>query len=81
MSVTGTPSSGPSGSAEAHRASLAFAAAREAAASRCQNALRTGSRVLSSYRLPGGEKVWIITEAVGDDGRRASTCILTPDEY
>lgn len=45
------------------------------------DALRTGARVFGSYKLPGGDKVWIITEAVGDDGRRASTCILTPDEY
>jgi hypothetical protein len=22
-----------------------------------------------------------LTEAVGDDGRRASTCLLLPDEY
>jgi hypothetical protein len=28
-----------------------------------------------------GVKIWIITEAAGDDGNRASTCILLPDEY
>ena len=28
-----------------------------------------------------GEKFWIITEAVDDQGRRAVTTILLPDEY
>ena len=44
-------------------------------------ALADGSRLLSAYRTLKGEKIWIITEAVGDDGERASTCILLPDEY
>jgi hypothetical protein len=44
-------------------------------------ALVNGSRILSAYRTLKGIKVWIITEAVGDDGNRASTCILLPDEY
>ena len=36
-------------------------------------ALVDGSRILSAYELPGlDQKVWIITEAVGDDGQRAS---------
>ena len=39
-------------------------------------ALERGLRVLSSYPLPGGERVWIITEA-----DRSSTSIITPDEY
>ncbi len=39
-------------------------------------ALRHGTRLLSSYTLPGGEKVWIITEA-----DRSSTCLLLPEEY
>jgi hypothetical protein len=38
--------------------------------------LKRGLRVLSSYPLPGGERVWIITEA-----DRSSTCILLPEEY
>lgn len=38
-------------------------------------ALLTGSRLLSSYDLPGG-KVWIITEA-----DRSVTTILLPDDY
>ena len=40
-----------------------------------------GSRILSAYRTLKGVKIWIITEAVGDDGRRASTCLLLPDKY
>lgn len=44
-------------------------------------ALEDGSRIFSSYVLKSDEKVWIITEAVGDDGKRASTCVLLPDEY
>jgi hypothetical protein len=38
--------------------------------------LRDGSRLLSSYTLPGGTRIWIITEA-----DRSSTCILLPEEY
>src|SRR5689334_1329382 len=33
-------------------------------------ALTDGGRLLSSYRLRTGTKVWAITEAVGDDGER-----------
>jgi hypothetical protein len=40
-----------------------------------------GSRLLSSYTTARGERVWVITEAVGDDGRRDSTCLLLPEEY
>jgi hypothetical protein len=44
-------------------------------------AVQDGSRIFSVYRTLQGEKLWIITEAEGDDGRRASTCILLPEEY
>jgi hypothetical protein len=44
-------------------------------------ALRDGSRVFSAYSLKTGERLWIITEAAGDDGQRPSTCLLLPDEY
>lgn len=44
-------------------------------------ALIDGSRIFSAYKLKSGEKIWVITEAVGDDGKRASTCVLLPDEY
>lgn len=40
-------------------------------------ALKNGTRLLSSYTLPGGgSSIWIITEA-----DRSSTCILRPAEY
>ena len=34
-------------------------------------ALIDGSRLLSAYKTLRGSKLWIITEAEGDDGRRA----------
>jgi hypothetical protein len=40
-----------------------------------------GSRLLSAYQLSNGVRIWIITEATGDDGQRASTCILLPSDY
>lgn len=39
-------------------------------------ALLTGQRLLSSYDLPGGGVVWIITEA-----DRSVTTILLPSDY
>ena len=44
-------------------------------------ALTDGGRILSSYILKTGVKVWLITEACGDDGRRASSCLLLPENY
>ncbi|MDP9476312.1 MAG: hypothetical protein M3R38_11650 [Actinomycetota bacterium] len=41
-----------------------------------ERSLKNGWRLLSSYPLPTGEKVWIITEA-----DRSSTCLLLPSEY
>jgi hypothetical protein len=41
-----------------------------------ERAVAWGDRILSSYKLPSGEKLWILTEA-----DRASTTILTPGEY
>lgn len=43
--------------------------------------LLDGSRILSAFRLTTGVKVWVLTEAVGDDGKRASTCLLLPSDY
>jgi len=44
-------------------------------------ALKDGSRLLSSYEI-GHQKLWVITEAVGEDGvTRASNSILLPSEY
>ncbi len=44
-------------------------------------ALQDGSRLLSAYTTLKGVRFWIITEAANDDGHRASTCVLLPDEY
>jgi hypothetical protein len=46
-----------------------------------QNAVMNGDRVFSLYRLNDGTRLWVITDAADDDGRRASTCILLPEEY
>jgi hypothetical protein len=53
------------------------------AADRAANdhAIQDGSRLLSAYRTLKGVRLYVITEAAGDDGRRPSTCILLPDEY
>jgi hypothetical protein len=40
-----------------------------------------GSRLLSAYRLKDGTKIWIITEAVGENGCRQSSVALLPSEY
>jgi hypothetical protein len=42
--------------------------------------LKDGSRLLSAYKLKDGTRIWVITEAVGDNGREATT-ILLPEEY
>lgn len=41
-----------------------------------ESALRHGSRLMSVYKLFGGETLWLITEA-----DRSVTTLLTPDEY
>jgi hypothetical protein len=46
-----------------------------------EEALLNGSRLISVYRLSDQTRLWVITEAVGDDGRRASTCVLLPGDY
>ena len=47
-----------------------------------EDALKTGARILSSYVLPDGEKLWIITDAVIDDEHhRQATTLLRPDDY
>lgn len=45
------------------------------------SALIDGSRLLSAYETKAGTRLWVITEAVGDDNRRASTCLLLPSDY
>jgi len=44
-------------------------------------ALECGSRILSYYRLPTGQKIYIITDAKGDDGCRQTTTIMLREEY
>ena len=44
-------------------------------------ALIHGDRILSAYRTLKGVKLWIVTEAADDNGHRAATTILLPDEY
>ena len=44
-------------------------------------ALVDGSRLLSAYRTLKGVKIWIITEATDDNGNRAATTILLPEDY
>lgn len=48
-----------------------------------EDALTYGSRIFSAYLLPSFDdlKIWIITEAADDLGRRSSTTILFPSEY
>ena len=43
--------------------------------------LQDGSRLLSAYKTLKGVKIWIITEATDDDGNRAATTLLLPEEY
>lgn len=45
------------------------------------SALVDGSRLLSAYRTLRNERIWVITEAVDDDGKRSLSTILLPSEY
>jgi hypothetical protein len=44
-------------------------------------ALIDGSRLLSAYLTRKGERIWVITEAVDDLGRRVTTTVLKPEDY
>lgn len=44
-------------------------------------ALKTGARLMGAYTTKRGGKIWIITEAADDNGQRAATTVLLPDEY
>ena len=46
-----------------------------------EQALIDGSRILSSYTTLRGVKLWIITEAADDNGKRMASTILLPSEY
>ena len=44
-------------------------------------ALLEGSRIFSAYKLKDGTKIWIMTTATDENGRRESTCIMLPSDY
>ena len=46
-----------------------------------EEALTDGSRIMSSYKTLKGVKIWVITDAVDEDGNRYVTTILLPEEY
>ena len=46
-----------------------------------EDALATGCRLMSVYRLDDDTVVWVITNGAGDDGRRFCTTILMPEDY
>ena len=46
-----------------------------------QISLSDGSRTRTVFLLNNGVKVWLITEAVAEEGKRASTCLLLPQDY
>lgn len=45
-----------------------------------EQAILDGSRIFSAYEIQG-VKLWLITDAADDQGKRFSTCILLPNEY
>jgi hypothetical protein len=46
-----------------------------------EQALADGSRLLSVYKTLRGVRLYVITEAADDNGHRASTTLLLPEEY
>ena len=46
-----------------------------------EEALKNGARLLSAYHLPDETKIWILTEAVNERGKREVTTVLLPEEY
>lgn len=46
-----------------------------------EDAVLSGDRILSVYRMSDGTRFWIITEAVDDTGKRQTTTLLLPEEY
>lgn len=44
-------------------------------------AVMSGERLLSAYKTLKGVRIWVITEATDDDGKRAATTILLPSDY
>jgi hypothetical protein len=47
-----------------------------------EEALQSGARLFSVYRLADGSKIWLITEStVDENGSRPSTALLLPSDY
>ncbi len=51
-----------------------------------ESAMKTGLRLFSVYEMKGGEKLWVITEAIdiqagGKPSQRELTTLLLPSEY
>lgn len=47
-----------------------------------EEALKDGARLLSAYRLKTNDvTIWLVTEAEDDNGNRAATTALLPDDY
>ncbi len=44
-------------------------------------AVVSGERILSAYRTLLNVRIWIITEAADDQGNRAATTIILPEQY
>jgi len=44
-------------------------------------AVDSGARILSAYETHLGVRLWIITEAENEEGERAHTTILLPQDY
>ena len=44
-------------------------------------ALQDGSRIMSVYSTSMGVKLWVITDATNDIGRREVTTVLLPEDY
>jgi hypothetical protein len=46
------------------------------------DALHNGSRILSAYILPDSDaRIWIITDAADEEGKRAATTVMLSAEY
>ena len=46
-----------------------------------EESLTSGARILSAYQTALGVRLWIITEAADEFGRRPATTLLLPEEY
>lgn len=44
-------------------------------------AIDSGARILSAYETRLGVRLWVITEAENEQGERAHTTILLPQDY